>query len=106
MIGIAIEIERFVVDAQPGLIAFTLVDANGKSWSFVDKVPVITTELLDAQSTYPRRGWIACTLVERRVGADGRPRALIDTNQPWGLAARTGETTFEVLVTQIEERSD
>ena len=106
MIGVGIEIESFVLDAQPGFVAFTLVDANGKSWSFVDKVPVLTSELLDAQSTYPRRGWIACTVVERRVGPDGRPRAVIDTSRPWGLSARTSETTFEVLAVQLEERSE
>jgi len=105
VIGIAIEVERFVLDAQPGFVAFTLVDANGKSWSCVDKVPVIGTEALDAQSTYPRRGWIACTIVERRVGPDGRERAVIDTSQPWGIAARTGETRFEVLAAQLEERT-
>ncbi len=104
MIGVRVVIERFVDAAQPGFVAFTIVDAAGRTWSFVDKVPVVAAEALDPETTYPRPGWIACTIVERSVRADGRELAVIDTGAPWGIAAEGGETRFEIFASELRER--
>ena len=103
VIGIGIVIERFVDAAQPGFVGFTLVDAAGRTWSFIDKVPAISMEDLSADTTYPRPGWIACEVVDRFV-RDGRELAVIDTGSTWGISAVGGETRFEVLASEVRDR--
>lgn len=102
MLGVVIEIRRYVDDAQPGWVECGLTDAAGQSWLFIEKVPIVTTEDLDADSRYPRPGIIACQLVERRR-EDGREVAVIDTELPWHVEATTGETRFVVSSEQLVE---
>ncbi len=101
MIVLCVEVRRYVDDSQPGWVDCWLIDANGREWSFIEKVPVVTGEYLDAESEYPRPGVIACQIIERQVGADNRDLVVIDTEQPWGVAATTGETRFAVRPEQL-----
>ena len=68
MNAVGIELRRYVDDSQPGFVECWLTDANGREWSFVEKVPVVSTEDLDVGSNYPRPGIIACEVIERRFG--------------------------------------
>ena len=103
MTAIIVEVRRYVDDAQPGWVECWLTDAEGRAWAFVEKVPVISTEPLDAHSRYPRQGVIACRVVERMADAGGRERVVIDTEVPWGVAATSGETRFVVSHDQLVE---
>jgi hypothetical protein len=100
MVGVLAVIRRYVSDDQPGWVECALTDAHGKDWVFVEKVPVITAEPLDARSTYPRPVVLACEVVERRQDG-GREVVVVDTERPWGIAATTGETRFEVRPEQL-----
>ncbi len=102
MLSISVEIRRFVDDWQPGWVECAFTDAHGREWLFVEKVPVITSEDLDARSAYPCRGMIACQLVERRHWAE-RETVVVDTELPWGIEATTGETRFEIRPDQLIE---
>jgi hypothetical protein len=102
MVGVLAVIRRYVNDDQPGWVECALTDIRGKDWTFVEKVPVVTAEPLDAHSTYPQPVVIACEVVERRDEA-GRESLVIDTAHPWGIAATTGETRFEVRPEQVVE---
>ena len=103
MAGVRVEITRFVDPAQPGFVECTLVDAYGQAWTFVDKVPVVTSEPLDEHSIYPRPAVIACTIVTRDHEDAGRDIVRIDTSQPWGIESTAGETRFDVLAEQVVE---
>jgi hypothetical protein len=103
MNAVGIEIRRYVDDSQPGFVECWLTDANGREWSFIEKVPVVTTEDIDAESQYPQQGIIACEVIERRIGADGREVLVIDTVLPWGVESTTGETRFVVLLNQVQQ---
>jgi hypothetical protein len=102
MIGVRVEVRRYADDSQPGWVECHLVDADGREWSFVEKVPVVTDEALDAASRYPRAGVIGCEVVGRRAGTDGREVVVIDTERPWHVRATTGETRFIVHPEQLE----
>jgi hypothetical protein len=102
MRGVVIEICRYVDDSQPGWVECRLIDARGREWLFVEKVPVITTEDLDASSDYPRPGVIACQVLERRQEGE-REVVGIDTKLPWHVEATTGETRFEIRPEQLVE---
>ena len=98
MVGVRVGILRYVDDHQPGWVECRLTDAHGRVWAFVEKVPIVTTESLDATSDYPRPGVIACEV----VAGEGSAIIQIDTARPWGVAATTGETRFEVRPAQLE----
>lgn len=100
MLAVLIEICRHFDDSQPGWVECKLADARGREWMFVEKVPVVTVEDLDATSSYPRSGAIACRVVDRRVAADYEI-VTIDTTEPWGVEAVNGETRFEVRSDQF-----
>ncbi|MDI1477940.1 hypothetical protein [Polyangium sp. y55x31] len=91
MLGVRVQIVRFADESQPGWVECHLVDAHGRRWSFLEKVPVVTLALLDEQSEYPQPGIIGCEVVGRRGGI-----ARIDTAQLWAIESTEGETQFDV----------
>jgi hypothetical protein len=101
MVGVSITIHRFVDDSPPGWVECELIDAWNQEWTFIEKVPTVTSEDLNADSRYPARGVIACEVVERHLDASGREVLTIDTQLPWGFESTTGEVRFEVLAGQI-----
>ncbi len=103
MFGVRVTICRFVDGAQPGWVECRLVDVHGGEWSFVEKVPVVTAEALDATSAYPREGVLACEVIGRRVDLGGREVVVIDTGSPWQIAATSGESRFEVRSEDLVE---
>jgi hypothetical protein len=100
---LAVTIVRHVDDHQPGWVTCTLLDAHAREWSFIEKVPVVTLEDLDAHSQYPRPGVIRCWIVECTMDADGRELVLVDTDSPWRVEATSGETRFVVRSDQLTE---
>ncbi|MGJ7528336.1 hypothetical protein [Variovorax sp. GB1P17] len=99
--AIAIEISRWVDDAQPGWVECKLVDAKGWVHLFVEKGPVVTAEPLGPESSYPRPGSIACEIEAELTDAAGRSLARVSTTRPWDVASSAGESTFVVLASQL-----
>ena len=96
-----VEITRFVDDAQPGFVECSLRDSSGRAWTFVEKVPVVSTDDLDDHSRYPLPGVIACTVVSNRHDHAGQELILVDTSIPWDIESTEGETRFEVKASQL-----
>jgi len=101
MHAINVQIVRFTDTHQPGFVECVLRDATGRDWVFSDKVPIFTSALLDEKSGYPQPGTIACEVVREWIDENDRKRCIIDTEHPWDVAARSGETQFEVYYEQI-----
>lgn len=106
MLGLRVTICRYVDDGQPGWVDCRLTDAGGREWSFIEKVPVVSAEALDASSQYPRSGVIGCRVLERRSEAGGDALVVVDTAWPWDIQATSGETRFEVAPEQLVEIDD
>ena len=96
MSTVEIEIVRFVADHQPGWVECILVDAFGQSHSFIEKVPVVTTERLSATSTYPQIGHIACEILAEWMDQNGQSLVKVNTERPYGIELSTGLTEFIV----------
>ena len=62
--------------------------------------------MLDERSAYPQPGVIACEIVRERKDERGRVLCTIETERPWGVAATSGETQFEVWAEQITTHED
>jgi hypothetical protein len=102
MLAVEITIDRFVDASQPGWVECSLKDAFGTEHVFREKVPIVTTEDLDANSSYPKKGVVACTIIERST-LGGREVVTVDTDSIWGVESVDGETKFKVLPENIVE---
>lgn len=102
MLGVHVEICRYVDDSQPGWVECVLTDAHGVVWRFIEKVPVVTTADLSCNSEYPQPGVVACEVVDRKTSGQS-DLLVIDTELPWGVAATSGESRFVVHQSQILE---
>jgi hypothetical protein len=89
MPSISVQIVRFVDGHQPGLVECELIDAEGRRHIIIDKVPVLTSENLDAQSKYPVPGSVPCEVLRRYRDESGRElvQRTIGTNVPIGTGA-------------------
>lgn len=104
MIGVRVAITRYVSDEpQPGIVECEFADAHGRRWVFVEKTAIVSAADLDARTSYPQPGIIACRVVGRRVDDTGQEIVKVDTERPWGVEAVDGTVQFEVLPTWLVE---
>src|SRR5882724_11066472 len=103
---ITVSILRYVDDAQPGWVECSFRDAWGREHLFREKVPVVSTADLDAASTYPQLGVIACEIIERWRDEKQRDLIKVSTDKPWGCESRDGTTCFDVLPRQLNTEPD
>jgi hypothetical protein len=96
-----VQIVRFTRSDFPGWVECVLRDAANRDWILADKVPIFTNLPLNALSTYPQPGAVACEIVRQWADHDGRTRCIINTERPWGVSAGDGKTQFEVFMDQV-----
>ncbi len=101
MTSVAVEITRYVDTSFPGWVELVLHDARGAVWTFVEKVPVVSTEGIDESSSFPRAGAIACEVVPGSSEVAGSGLVEIDTSRPLGIEAKDGTTRFVVRSSQL-----
>ena len=99
--NLAVEIVRYVRDDQPGWVACEFMDAEGRRHTIVDKVPVVSSEMLDASSQYPRPGFVGCTVLREWRDVNGRDLARVSTETPRWIESTEGLTEFVVLSRQL-----
>jgi hypothetical protein len=66
-------ITGFVLDHQPNIVEWRLVDIYGTEWMFGGKCVYVTEEWVDEETAYPVPGEFICQLVEERVDDGGVP---------------------------------
>jgi hypothetical protein len=101
MRDVAVQIVRFLDPHNPGLVECKLVDAEGFAHTFIDKVPIFTTDLLDAQSVYPQPGSVRCRIMSRSEDLEGMPLVRISTLWPDGIESSEGVSEFVIRPNQI-----
>ena len=101
MFSLAVQVERFVDDHQPGFVECVLVDADGRHHKFIEKGPVVSTANLWTDSDYPQPGCLGCTIDREWVDELGRCLVRVSTESPWSIESIAGETEFTVLEQQI-----
>ena len=100
---ISVQIVRFVEAYYPGIVECRLLEATGRERTFIGKVPVFTTDDLDAESVYPCPGVIACKIISTGKDLQGRTVVTVDTEKPWSVEDTNDETCFVVLPEQLTE---
>jgi hypothetical protein len=101
MENLAVQIVRFVEDTQPGVVACEFVDAEGRRYTLVDKVPAFSAERLDAASAYPQPGVVRCEVVSRWRDGRGRELVRVTADKPDGIESTEGLAEFVVLSSQL-----
>lgn len=88
------QLVRWVADEpQPGLVEARLVDAAGRTWSFIDKEPIFCVEPMRQPRAFPQPGLIRCEVLDRDELEGGRDVVTIDTARPDGVES-SGVTIF------------
>lgn len=98
---VSIRIVGFVDSHQPGFVACELLDAQNRTHTFVDKVPVFTDAPLDGSSVYPQPGVVNCEVLSRWRDEAGRQLARITTARPYDVDSTEGISEFVVLAEQV-----
>lgn len=94
-------ISRYVDDHFPGWVECALVDAFAQEHLFREKVPVVTSNSITPESTFPQPGGIACTVEAKWSDETGRGLIRLTTESPWGVESIKGVTQFVVLQSQV-----
>lgn len=68
MTCLRVEIVAFVDESFPGFVRCAFADANGNRHTFIEKIPVVTTQDLWSDSIYPQLGTVPCEKVESFEG--------------------------------------
>ena len=71
MTCLRVDIIGFVDESFPGFIRCAFEDANGNRHTFIEKIPVVTSEDLWSDSVYPQQGVVPCEKVETLDGGSG-----------------------------------
>jgi hypothetical protein len=76
---ISVNIIRFVDDYFPGFVECEFYDADGHRHILIDKVPIFTDKMLDADSNYPIPGETACRVIKQFQDETNRHLACVRT---------------------------
>jgi hypothetical protein len=95
MPGIRVEIKRIIDTHPPGFVECQFVDVHGRNWTFIEKIPIVTTADIWVDSEYPQSGVIDGEIIERRVESGGEI-VVVNTTLPDGVESIEGTTRFEV----------
>lgn len=97
------EILRWVDDEpQPGIVEARIVDADGRTWTFLEKTAIVDGEgTAGPDSIYPCPGLIRCEVLGYHAGAAGPPAILVTTLRPDLVESVQGRSEFRVTVDQL-----
>jgi hypothetical protein len=96
--NLAVQIVRFVDERFPGWVASEFTDANEIRHTIIDKVPTLTTEVLDESSRYPQSGSVSCEVLAQWQDEGGRKLVRITTP---GIESTEGFSEFIVPSDQL-----
>lgn len=102
MFAIKVSITGYISDEQPGFVECKFHDAYGTELIVHEKVPVVTNENLDADSNYPKDGFLGCEIVGELTDDVGGV-ITVGTEMPWGIETINGLRVFDVLASQLIE---
>ncbi|MCW3818980.1 hypothetical protein ONA91_31535 [Micromonospora sp. DR5-3] len=89
----------WVDDDWPGWVRVRLVDADGRTWFFVDKVPIFFDEAILPGAPLPQLAFVRCNVVGQQ-----EDQILVVSTVPDHVEAEDGTTQFRVRPSQVWRR--
>jgi hypothetical protein len=96
MHNLNVQIIRFVDGSFPGWVECELVDSEGRRHLIIDKFPMFTPKVLDADSEYPTPGTVRCEVLKRYQDEKGQELVCVSTARPWSIESTEGLSEFIV----------
>lgn len=93
---LSVQIVKFEDDSFPGWVRCELLDAEGRKHEFIEKVPVLTIEQFDENSSYPMPCLIACEVLAQWRDDQKRELTRVSTARPWAIESTEGLSEFTV----------
>ncbi|MGW4154587.1 hypothetical protein ACWEDF_15690 [Micromonospora chersina] len=91
----------WVDEDWPGWVRVRLVDADGRTWFFVDKVPIFfVDDDIPPGASLPRPAFVRCYVVGQQ-----EDQILVVSTVPDHVEAEDGTTQFRVRPNQLERRA-
>ncbi len=103
MPSLQVQIGRVTDRSFPGWVECSFQDADGKTQSFEEKIPVVSNGKPMDDAALPVCGHVDCERQAVWTDDRGRNLARIDIDRPWGVQSTTGQTQFVVLACQLSE---
>ena len=95
---LSVQIVRFVDDSFPGWVECQFTDAAGRVHTLIEKYPMVTAQMLDADSQYPQTGVVECEVLNRSQDARGGDLVRI---RMLSIESTEGLSEFVVLPVQL-----
>jgi hypothetical protein len=100
MNGVRCEVVRWLSDEpQPGWVEASIVDAQGRRWSFFDKPAIFSDEGIGPSSEFPLPGVIRCEIVSPNPGDGGVE--VVEIRLHDGVESAEGSTRFLVKADEV-----
>ncbi len=98
------QIVRALDDDFPQIVEAQFTDSFGRTWSVIDKAPVVVAADEDAwpYTRSPQPAFLGCTIVSRDRDETGGETVEVSTL--WGIETEEGVTTFTVWADQLTTR--
>ncbi|MEV4479458.1 hypothetical protein [Micromonospora coxensis] len=90
----------WVDEDWPGWVRVRLVDADGRVWYFVDKVPILMDDGTRSGAPLPRPAFVRCNVVGKQ-----EDQILLVSTAPDHVEAEDGTTWFRVRPDQLQPTS-
>jgi hypothetical protein len=102
MNGVRCEVVRWLSDEpQPGWVEASIVDAQGRRWSFFDKPAIFSDEGIGPSSEFPLPGVIRCEIVSTNQGDGGVRSSRVEIRLQDGVESAEGSTRFLVEADEV-----
>jgi len=105
-VQLKLQILRYVDDRFPGWVECEFIDAERHRHSLVEKVPLVSDELLEPEDTYPKSGTIRCEILEQWDDPNGRELVRVTIERPDSVETTEGVSEFVVLSSQVVSAED
>ena len=102
---VSVQITRIVDDNFPGFVECILVDAHGTAHTFIEKVPIVSSDSLSTASIFPCSGGIPCEISKECQDETDRPLVKVCTERSCGVESTSGETRFTVRSSQLGDHA-
>jgi hypothetical protein len=101
-------IVRWVADdPQPGIVEARITDADGRQWSFLDKVAIFDMAgTINRSSDYPHPGLIRCEVFDDVSGDQASMEMSVTTLHPDAVETDSGQSVFRVDLAQLSWRAE
>jgi hypothetical protein len=96
-----VKIVRMADDSFPGFVECRFADASGREHTIIEKVPVVSAADVDAQSSLPLAGRVACEVEFERRDATDRRLLRVNTSRPYSIESICGENVFELVAERV-----